>query len=205
MGKGWGEEELAEGEEVYGLYSIEKGTSMSTEVRTQSETDALEERLSAAFGNPHPMNWPDPPHPTERKFGKALARFNADMEEHDLPTFSERAVEVFWQERAKGQDVYEDCGGFLLRPWLIALGSRPAYGVTTHQDFATSLIEDRIDKLTWQVRDTCTRAEKAEALLRECDEAINPPDRGGISLDQWNQRLKAVTAKIKTYFQAESL
>ena len=177
---------------------------MSTEVRTQSEPDALEERLSTAFGNPHPMNWPDPPHPTERKFGKALARFNADMEEHDLPTFSERAVEVFWQERAKGQDVYEDCGGFLLRPWLVALGNRPAYGVTTHQDFAASLIEERIDKLTWQVRDTCARAEKAEALLRECDEAINPPDRGGISLDIWNQRLKAVTQKIRTYFQAES-
>jgi len=38
MGKGWGEG-LAEGEEVYGLFSIEKGTSMSTEVRTKAERD----------------------------------------------------------------------------------------------------------------------------------------------------------------------
>lgn len=186
------------------FYSRIAGASMNTEVRTRPDPDALDARLSAAFGNPHPVNWPDPPHPTDRKFGKALARFNADLEEHNLPTFSERAVEVFWQERAKGQDVYEDCGGFLLRPWLVALGSRPAYGVTTHQDFAAQLVEDRIDKLSWQVRDTCARAEKAEALLRECDEAINPPDRGGISLDQWDQRLKAVTAKIRDLFKAET-
>lgn len=175
-----------------------------SEVRTQSEDDALDARLSAAFGKPHPMDWPDPPSVTDRKFGKALARFNADLEEFGLPTFSERAVQVFWQERAKGQDVYEDCGGFLLRCWLVALDAKPAPHVTTHSDFAASLIEERIDKLTWQVRDTCTRAERAEALLRECDAAINPPDRGGISLDQWNQRLKAVTAKIRDLFKAET-
>lgn len=185
------------------VYSIKGNAIMSTEVRKQPERDALEARLSAAFGNPHPMDWPDPPHPTERKFGKALARFNADLEEFGLPTFSERAVEIFWQERAKGQDVYEDCGGFLLRCWLVALDANPAPHVTTHGDFASSLIEDRIDKLTWQVRDTCTRAEKAEALLRECDEAINPSDRSGISLGVWNQRLKAVTAKVRDYFKAE--
>lgn len=34
------------------------------------------------------------------------------------------------------------------------------------------------------------------ALLRDVREAINPPDRGGISLHEWNGRLKAITARI---------
>jgi hypothetical protein len=32
--------------------------------------------------------------------------------------------------------------------------------------------------------------------LRSAREAINPPDLGGISLHDWNQRLKAATVKI---------
>lgn len=67
---------------------------------------------------------------------------------------------------------------------------------------AVAKLRDENDKLKWQVRDTCARAERAEALLRECNEAMNPPDRGGISLDTWNQRLKGVTAKIRYLFQA---
>jgi len=31
------------------------------------------------------------------------------------------------------------------------------------------------------------------AALKDCLVAINPPDRGGISLYEWNQRLKAAT------------
>lgn len=34
------------------------------------------------------------------------------------------------------------------------------------------------------------------SLLTAVDEAINPPDREGISLDIWNKRLKAATARI---------
>ena len=44
---------MAEGEEVYGLFSIEKGTSMSTEVRTRTDADALQallERVEKAEG-----------------------------------------------------------------------------------------------------------------------------------------------------------
>lgn len=33
--------------------------------------------------------------------------------------------------------------------------------------------------------------------LKAADEAINPPDRGGISLDTWNKRLKTATATIR--------
>jgi hypothetical protein len=35
------------------------------------------------------------------------------------------------------------------------------------------------------------------AALRAADEAINPPDRKGISLDKWNDRLKAATKTIR--------
>lgn len=42
------------------------------------------------------------------------------------------------------------------------------------------------------------------ALLRRVDEAINPPDRGGISLDVWQQRLKAITAEIRSAADALS-
>ncbi len=39
--------------------------------------------------------------------------------------------------------------------------------------------------------------EAQEKALKAADLAINPPDRGGISLDKWNERLKAATAEIR--------
>ena len=164
------------------------------------------ERLAEAFGENHPMEWPDPPRLNERKLGKELARFNRDLGEHSLPPFTEQMLRIFWSERAGGQSYTEDCGGFLLRPWLAAYGAprREPEPVTTHEARAHELIADKIDKLSWQVRDTCARAEKAEALLRECVAAINPPDRGGISMATWNDRLKAITAKVDYYFQAST-
>lgn len=35
------------------------------------------------------------------------------------------------------------------------------------------------------------------AALKFADEAINPPDLGGISLDKWHTRLKSATAEIR--------
>ncbi len=40
--------------------------------------------------------------------------------------------------------------------------------------------------------------EKLIAALKAADEAINPPDRDGISLATWNERLKAATIIIRT-------
>ncbi len=37
------------------------------------------------------------------------------------------------------------------------------------------------------------RAAKLDMALRDCLEAINPPDRDGISLHEWNKRLNAAT------------
>jgi hypothetical protein len=35
-----------------------------------------------------------------------------------------------------------------------------------------------------------------EAALRVADRAMNPPDLGGISLEQWNKRLRSATEQI---------
>lgn len=171
-----------------------------------SEHNVTEEQLAEAFGSAHPMDWPDPPRLDQRKAGKELARFNADLKEHGLPPFTEHMTALFWGERGLGQSYAEDCGGFLLRAWSVAYGISQSVPVTTHMARATELTaeaaQDRIDKLTWQVRDTCARAEKAEALLRECETTINPPDIGGISMATWHLRLKATTAKLHDYFKA---
>ena len=47
------------------------------------------------------------------------------------------------------------------------------------------------------------RQEQAKLLnlLSRADEAINPKDRSGISLDKWQQRLKAITAEIRSVTQ----
>ena len=37
------------------------------------------------------------------------------------------------------------------------------------------------------------RVKELERILRLCVEAINPPDRSGISMHEWNRRLKAAT------------
>jgi hypothetical protein len=38
---------------------------------------------------------------------------------------------------------------------------------------------------------------QAATALEAADEAINPPDRGGISMDTWNKRLKVSTTTIR--------
>lgn len=46
----------------------------------------------------------------------------------------------------------------------------------------------------FRVRDA---AHEMLAALRVADAAINPPDRGGISMAIWHERLKAATAQIR--------
>lgn len=40
--------------------------------------------------------------------------------------------------------------------------------------------------------------------LKVADEAINPPDLGGLSLDVWNTRLKAATVTIRSALATHS-
>lgn len=102
------------------------------------------ERLAEAFGHPHPMEWPDPPRLNQRKIGKELARFNRDLEKHSLPRFTEQMLRLFWSERADGQSYTEDCGGFLLRPWLAAYGAPQRQAIVTHEARANQLIANKV-------------------------------------------------------------
>lgn len=54
-------------------------------------------------------------------------------------------------------------------------------------------------ELAHVVPKTCRsyREIKYREALSDADLAINPPDRSGISLDKWNERLKSATAKIR--------
>ena len=39
--------------------------------------------------------------------------------------------------------------------------------------------------------------ERLREILMSADSAINPGDRGGLSLDKWNERLKATTQEVR--------
>ena len=52
-------------------------------------------------------------------------------------------------------------------------------------------------------RQSREHVEKLHRLLHDVDEAINPPDRSGISLAKWNERLKAITARIRDALRGE--
>lgn len=45
--------------------------------------------------------------------------------------------------------------------------------------------------------DTKAMVEELRETLMSADGAINPGDRGGLSLDKWNERLKATTQDIR--------
>ena len=45
--------------------------------------------------------------------------------------------------------------------------------------------------------ETKAMVEDLREILMSADSAINPGDRGGLSLDKWNERLKAVTQDIR--------
>lgn len=57
-------------------------------------------------------------------------------------------------------------------------------------------LEELADKYKWQVRDTCTRAERAEAAIVEIIREWG--NRGETtSLATWNERMKAAIASAK--------
>jgi hypothetical protein len=56
---------------------------------------------------------------------------------------------------------------------------------------------DEIDRLREQLAEVARNIASRREALKVADAAINPPDRGGISLDEWNKRLKAATATIR--------
>jgi hypothetical protein len=77
--------------------------------------------LAELTWGPHPLDWPMPP-PKRPHFWnrQSLARLR-DLE-GIFGHLSNEALQRYWQEVAKGQSVYEDCGGYLLRCYRAMCG-----------------------------------------------------------------------------------
>lgn len=79
------------------------------------------EILAPSVWGPHPISWPVPPRkrPCWWQFS---ARKNLAALEYVLGELPNEALARFWRERAEGQSVYEDAGGYLLRCYSAMLG-----------------------------------------------------------------------------------
>lgn len=58
-------------------------------------------------------------------------------------------------------------------------------------------IVERLEGYDYRPLEAINEIKKLRAALKVADEAINPPDRDGISLEKWNERLKAATKTIR--------
>lgn len=63
---------------------------------------------------PHPLDWPSPP-PKRPPFWHIQTVKRLKALEEVFGHLSNEALQRYWQEVSKGQSVYEDCGGYLLR------------------------------------------------------------------------------------------
>lgn len=69
------------------------------------------------------------------------------------------------------------------------------HGIASRSDLPHGLISDLIHWAAAECR--YATKDKLLALLRSTDAAINPADRDGISLHEWNGRLKTATERIR--------
>lgn len=79
-----------------------------------SESDYMQDRAVYQWGEAHPISWPRPPRKIPSWFnfcGRAEIR-NMEAVFGDI---DQTALDRFWAEMAKGQSVYEDAGGYMLR------------------------------------------------------------------------------------------
>ena len=75
----------------------------------------------------------------------------------------------------------------------------PLYSATTTLEALTrenAELREKADKFMWQVRDTCTRAEKAEA---ERDAALAEVDRAGLQVATANNQRDAANSRTATH------
>lgn len=94
---------------------------------TDQINEAILEKVSKEFGA-HPMGWPVPPRvlpkwfqPSRSKRYRYVQRWFGPLSQEDL--------DAFWGESAKGQSVYEDAGGYMLRCYraMLALPTDEPY------------------------------------------------------------------------------
>lgn len=95
----------------------------------------------------HPARWPSP---SERP--PSFFSFRAKKREREMISTITKATgftkitdemrRLYWRELRKGQDVYEDAGGYFERAYMVMLGYRQPDNVRTHESAAADLIAE---------------------------------------------------------------
>ena len=100
----------------------------------------MEDRANWKWNASHPMGWPTPPRKMPRwwNFGAYLRLL--EMEEV-FGRICQADLDRFWAEMAKGQSVYEDAGGYLIRCYAALIGEETEDPYTYEQAAADLIAE----------------------------------------------------------------
>lgn len=86
-----------------------------------NEIAFMEDRANWKWNATHPVGWPVPPR-TMPSWMNLIGRYKLRDMEEAFGHLDQTALDRFWSERAKGQSVYEDAGGYLVRCYAAMAG-----------------------------------------------------------------------------------
>lgn len=87
----------------------------------------------------HPSSWPRPPMERPRWWQRKAVRRLCELEDV-FGHLSDNALQCYWIEVRKGQDIYEDAGGYMLRCYMAMIG-KDVIKPYTYEDAAADMIE----------------------------------------------------------------
>lgn len=96
--------------------------------------------LAEETWGPHPLDWPCPPPKRPYVWQRQTVKRLRDLE-RVFGHLSDEALQAYWEEVGRGQSVYEDCGGYLIRCYRAMCGEE-VIKPYTYSDAAADLIED---------------------------------------------------------------
>lgn len=89
----------------------------------------------------YPVLWRYAPKWWEFKKSRFERRLADGFKMFGLPPITQEMRDMYWREVRKGQSVYEDAGGYMLRCWLVALGA-DCEEPYTYSEAISDLFED---------------------------------------------------------------
>lgn len=102
--------------------------------------------LAEATWGPHPLDWPCPPPRRPYVWQRQTVKRLRDLE-GVFGYLSDDALQAYWEEVGRGQSVYEDCGGYLMRCYRRMIGE-DVIKPYTYSDAAADFIEDAARKVS---------------------------------------------------------
>lgn len=72
---------------------------------------------------PHPFSWPCPPEKRPRWWQRKAVQRLRELEAV-FGHLDDNALQRYWQEARKGQSVYEDAGGYMIRCYEAMIGKQ---------------------------------------------------------------------------------